>query len=65
MDAMEPSFWGRRKSGAFLSNESFVPREGVGHLPSDPLGSWIGGDANNDQPPAGVMQGHQAVEQLE
>ena len=43
----------------------FIPREGVGHLPSDPLGSRIGSDADRDHPPAGVTQDHQAVEQLE
>ena len=43
----------------------FIPRESVCHLPSDPLLSWIGSDADRDQPPAGVTQDHQAVEQLE
>src|SRR5208282_3285664 len=43
----------------------FIPGESVSHLPSDPLGSWIGSDADRDQPPAGVMQDHQAIEQLE
>src|SRR6202035_720547 len=43
----------------------FIPGESVSHLPSDPLGSRIGSDADHDQPPAGVTQDHKAVEQLE
>src|SRR5579864_2855717 len=43
----------------------FVPRKGVSHLPSDPIGSRIGSDADRDEPHAGVTQDHQAVEQLE
>src|SRR5208337_1147183 len=43
----------------------FIPRESVSYLPSDPLLSRIGSDADRDQPPAGVTQDHQAVEQLE
>src|ERR1700731_571590 len=43
----------------------FIPGESVSHLPSDPLGSWIGSDADRDQLPAGVTQDYQAVEQLE
>src|SRR5271155_3474330 len=51
--------------GRGSDDSALRPKEGVGHLPSDPLGSWIGGDADSDQPPAGVTQDHQAVEQLE
>jgi hypothetical protein len=43
----------------------FIPGESVSYLPSDPLGSRIGSDADRDYPPAGVTQDHQAVEQLE
>ena len=43
----------------------FIPGEGVSHLPSDPLGSWIGSDADRDQLPSRVAKNDQAVEQLE
>ena len=43
----------------------FIPGERVSHLPSAPLGIWIGSDADRDQPPARVTQDHQAIEQLE
>jgi hypothetical protein len=43
----------------------FIPRECFGDLAGDPLGSWIGRHGNRDEPPAGVTQDHQAVEQLE
>src|SRR5208337_475137 len=43
----------------------FIPGESVCHLPCDPLLSRISSDADRDQLPAGVMQDHQAVEQLE
>jgi hypothetical protein len=43
----------------------FIRGESVSHLPSDPLGSRIGRDADRDWPAAGVTQDHQAVEQLE
>ena len=43
----------------------FVPRKGVSDLPSDPLGSRIVRHADAHQPPATVMQDHQAIEHLE
>src|SRR5882672_9115655 len=43
----------------------FVPGKRVRHLPSDPLGGRIGSDADCYEPPTGVTQDHQAVEQLE
>src|SRR5215469_14385987 len=43
----------------------FIPGESVRHLPSDPLGSRIARHADAYQPPSGVTQDHQAVEQLE
>src|SRR5271170_382606 len=43
----------------------FVPGKGGSHLTSDPLGSRIGSDIDRDQPPAGMTQDHQAIEQLE
>ena len=43
----------------------FVPRKGVGYLTGEPRGGRIGSHIDRDQPPAGVTQDHQAVEQLE
>src|SRR5258708_12335623 len=43
----------------------FVPGKRVRHLTCDPLGGRIGSDADCYEPPTGVTQDHQAVEQLE
>ena len=43
----------------------FVPGKCVCHLTCDPFGGRIGSDADCYAPPAGVTQGHKAVEQLE
>src|SRR3984957_21315684 len=43
----------------------FVPGKRVRPLTCDPFGGRIGSDADCYEPPAGVAQDHQAVEQLE
>jgi len=43
----------------------FVPRKSIGYLTGEPRGGRIGSHPDRDQPPAGVTQDHQAVEQLE
>jgi hypothetical protein len=43
----------------------FIPREGVNHLSSDPLGGRIVRHPDAHQSPASVTQNDQAIEQLE
>jgi len=43
----------------------FVPGKGISHLTGDPRGGRIVRHADAHQPPAGVTQDHQAVEQLD
>src|SRR5208283_5988499 len=42
-----------------------IPREGFGHLTSNPFRRWVRGDSDPDQPSASVVKNHQTIEQLE